>query len=120
MPVQNILSGWLYTTSNPQNVGAQTATHTFTFSSQRIVAQASITTVRRLDSYISHVTAQIQSYTKADGTVVDLSSDPKNCTCDDTDVVSITFMLTVEGGINANGVLIPTDAWASMMVYLFG
>ena len=55
----------------------------------------------------------IKSYTKANGTVVDLSADPKNNTFFDTDVVSVTFQLKVISQ-DTNAV------WASDVAYLFG
>jgi hypothetical protein len=59
------------------------------------------------------INAQIKSYRKQNGTVVDLSSDPKNNVFFDTDVVSVTFQLKVIS-VDTNAV------WASGVAYLFG
>ena len=97
---------------------SEVTTETVNFPRQSAFAQASITTIETTHaqgkpSGSSIINAQIKSYTKADGTVVDLSTDPKNNAFFDTDVVSVVFQLKV---ISVDA----TAVWASGVAYLFG
>jgi hypothetical protein len=96
----------------------EVATETVNFPRQPVFAQAAVTTIDTTHSPgtpsgSTTINAQIKSYTKANGTVVDLSADPKNNTFFDTDVVSVTFQLKVISE-DTNAV------WASGVAYLFG
>jgi hypothetical protein len=116
MPIQSVEFAWMFA----ESVGGATevATETVTFPSQPVFAQATITTIETTHSPgtpsgNTTINAQIKSYTKADGNVVDLSTDPKNNTFFDTGVVSVTFELKVIS-VDTNAV------WASGVAYLFG
>jgi hypothetical protein len=116
MPIQSVEFAWMFA----ESVGGATevATETVTFPSQPVFAQATITTIETTHSPgtpsgNTTINAQIKSYAKADGNVVDLSTDPKNNTFFDTDVVSVTFELKVIS-VDTNAV------WASGVAYLFG
>jgi hypothetical protein len=109
VPVQNIIAEWLFASS--RDFGE--AERTVKFSSQAVFAQTCISHINWGTETVPstfNVNAQIKSYTKANGTVVDLSTDPKNNAFSESDVVSVTFILQV---INA-------EVWSSAIVYLFG
>jgi hypothetical protein len=116
MPIQSVEFAWMFAKA----VGGATevATETVTFPSQSVFAQAAITTIATTHtpgtpSGNTTINAQIKSYTKANGNVVDLSTDPKNNVFFDTNVVSVTFELKVIS-VDTNTV------WASGVAYLFG
>ncbi len=116
MPIQSVEFAWMWAESTG---GAnEVATETVNFPAQSVFAQASISTVNTTHhpgtpSGNTTINAQIKSYTKQNGTVVDLSSDPKNNVFFDTDVISVTFQLKVIS-VDTNAV------WASGVAYLFG
>ncbi len=116
MPIQGIEFAWMFAESS--SGATEIATEPVNFPSQSVFAQASISTIETTHapgtpSGSTTINAQIKSYTKADGTVVDLSTDPKNNAFFDTDVVSVTFQLKVIS-VDTNAV------WASGVAYLFG
>ena len=116
MPIQSIEFAWLFAESS--SGATEVATETVSFPSQTVFAVASITTIQTTHapgtpSASTTINAQIKSYQKADGIVVDLSTDPKNNSFFDTNVVSVTFQLKVIS-VDTNAV------WASGVAYLFG
>jgi hypothetical protein len=116
MPIQSISFAWMFAEST--GGATEIATETVSFPSQSVFAQTSVTTIQTTHkpgapSASTTIGAQIKSYTKADGTVVDLSADPKNNAFFDTGVVSVTFQLKVIS-VDTNAV------WASGVAYLFG
>jgi hypothetical protein len=115
MPIQSVQYAWLFVevTSSSDDVRvSDVKTQTINFTSQSVFAQSAITTFEL--SQDAEINAQIQSYTKGDGTVVDLSADPKNNAVFDNNVVSVTFRLqaTTAGG--------HAKVWSSGIVFLFG
>jgi hypothetical protein len=116
MPIQSVEFAWMWAEST--GGATEVATETVNFPPQSVFAQASITTIDTIHtpgtpSGSTTINAQIKSYTKQNGTVVDLSNDPKNNVFFDTDVVSVTFQLKVIS-MDTNAV------WASGAAYLFG
>jgi hypothetical protein len=116
MPIQGVEFAWMF--AKAFGGATEVATETVNFPSQSVFAQASITTIETTHapgtpSGSTTINAQIKSYTKANGTVVDLSTDPKNNAFFDTDVVSVTFGLKVIS-VDTNAV------WAGGVAYLFG
>jgi hypothetical protein len=116
MPIKGVEFAWMF--AKALGGATEVATETVNFPRQPVFAQAAITTIETTHtpgtpSGSTTINAQIKSYTKANGAVVDLSADPKNNAFFDTDVVSVTFELKVISE-DTNAV------WASGVAYLFG
>ena len=103
MPVQAIMSCWLF--GEGQFAEAE---ETLSFPGQTVFAQCSISHINWFTATAPsgwNANVQIKNYIKADGTVVDLSTDPKNNTFSDDDVVSVTFILQVINATVWSGLL---------------
>jgi hypothetical protein len=109
MPIQSILPCWMYSAS--ENGEGQVVTEVITFPSSTVFAQVSLTTI--INMIGGTINAQIRSYTKADGTVVDLSTNAANNMFTDSEVVSVTFQLNV----NTQNL---TQVFANGVVFLYG